>query len=239
MMIIGRLGLALLIVLTATSAYAEQSTVDITQSLLNTILTRVGTISKAGVAQPYNASNFGSIFEDCVVVGSLNCPRIEGRIPGFGSTEIPMVHCRRIGGGTVFLPVGDPVPWQWWVSEPRVTLSANSLKFTAKVTMHIGDEWSSESRTVNANIKYDAGTKALMLDISNFEVYLKVPDSDITLREPPINVAKMYGIGLPIPQQSFSIPLPNGTTRNLVGRVASATASYSPELARVTLNVSF
>jgi hypothetical protein len=225
-----------LAMLASTSAHAQQPTVELKESFLNRVLGALGALSEAGVAQPFNIARKPT-YEFCVPMGRIACPTLDAPLPGFGSNEISLVACKKYGGGYSVMPVGDPVPWQWWVSNARLTLASNSLRFTATVSTRIGGEWHQETRTVGASIKYDAASNSLKLSIEPFSVPLVLQDPSINLDEPPIDVATLFGIALPVQPQLLVVPLPNGTSRTFNGRITGASATYLPGLARITLSV--
>jgi hypothetical protein len=232
-----KLLLAIALLCSSTLAGAQQPTVDLTEAFLNRLVRAMGAMSDAGVAQPHNIATSPD-YEFCVPMGVISCSS-PGRpeLPGFGSTDIPLLACTRYGGVPSILPVGDPVPWQWWVSGPTITLASNSLKFTATVSTRVGTEWHQETRTVDARIQFDSASQSLKLKIEPFSVEVRSRSSSARLRIPAVDVAELYGIAIGLQPQSFAVPLPNGATRNLNGRITGASATYLPGVARVILNV--
>jgi hypothetical protein len=225
-----------LAILASSGTRAQQPTVELKESFLNRVLGGMGAMSEAGVAQPFNIAR-APTYELCVPMGRIACPSLSSPLPGFGSNEIPLVACKKYGGGYSVMPVGDPVPWQWWVSNARLTLGSNSLQFTATVSTRVGGEWHQETRTVGASIKYDTASSSLKLSIDPFSVPLVLRNPSVNLDEPPVDVAKLFGIALSLQTQALVVPLPNGISRTFNGRVTGATATYLPGIARITLNV--
>jgi hypothetical protein len=218
--------------------HAQQPTVEITDTILNRLLGSLGALSAAGVSQPYNIARTNPAYEICIPMGKIVCPDLDlPPAPGLGSNEIPLLACKKFGGGYDTLPVGQPVAWRWWVSRPKVVFAANSMKFTATVTTRVGGEWREQTKTVDAALVYDASSNSLKLAVSPFSVPLEIQNSSANLGEPPVNVAALYSIMLPLEAQPFEIPLPTGSTRHITGRITGANTAYLPGAARITLNV--
>lgn len=218
------------------SALAQQPTVDFSEALLNRVIRAVGIPQDAGVSQTYSFELVPNVFEYCTAIGSIRCPSLQAPPAGFPPDEIPLVACRKVGGGVVSLPAGVPVSWQWRIPNAYLTLTQNSMKFTATVVMRVGSEWSYETRTVDAALRFDPSTSRMKLDISRFTVELRQQNWRPTIGR-PIDVAKLFAIALTLHPHAFSVALPNGDTRNINARVTGATPTYLPDLARVTLDV--
>ncbi|MDH5512255.1 MAG: hypothetical protein OEY27_03490, partial [Gammaproteobacteria bacterium] len=213
--------------------------VEIAEATLNRLINEVGILSDGGVAQPFSVTELPALFEECIHVGFLGCGKLPLNVDGFGIEGIPLVVCRQRGGGVAVLPVGDPVPWQWWISDMSVDVKNGSMSFTATVTTRVGNDWKTVTRSVGAAVRFDSAANRLKLDISDFKVPLTLGGSNSQLDVAPVDVAKYYGVTLPIIPQTFAVRLPDGNTRNVTGKVTSATPSYSTDTLKVSFDVSF
>lgn len=218
---------------------AENASVEISETTLNQLINKVGILSDGGVAQPYSVTELPALFEECIHVGFLGCGKLPMDIEGFGMEGIPLVVCRQRGGGVAVLPVGDPVPWQWWISDMSVDVKNGSMSFTATVTTRVGDEWNVVTRTVGASVRFESATNRLKLDIASFKVPLALGPGNIQLDVEPVDVARYYGVILPVAPQTFAVRLPDGSTRNVTGKVTSATPGYFTDMLKVSFDVSF
>lgn len=220
--------------------HAQNVTLDLPEETLNRLIEQVGVLSDGGVAQPYNTHEFPELFRDCFQIGYLDCPGLQMHDLGLGLGRIPLVVCRKVGGGIATVPVGETVAWQWWITDAHIGLSAGAMTFTATVISHVGDHWETVTRTVGASVRFDGTAKKLMIDINPFQVPLKLDGGGSTfLGADPVDVAKYFGLAVPIIPQQISVPLPNGGNRNLTGRVVNATTEYLQGNLKVTFDVAF
>lgn len=128
-------------------------------------------------------------------------------------------------------PPSNALAWQWWVTDAQFSLSPGAMRFTATVRSQIGDQTSSETRTVPATILFDPSSGRLRISIAAFVVPLRVGEVTVT----NVDVAKLYSLGVPIEPQTFVLSLPGGETRTLTGRVTGLTTQV--EAGRLVLNV--
>lgn len=223
----------LLLLSGAGAAEAVDASLDIPETVLNVVLGKIGALSDSGVKQTYHTIDIGHRFRECVQVGVLACPvgpAGPAGVPGLGDSGVPLVICRNAGGGIAVLP-DKLVPWQWWVQNARIEVSSGSMSFTATVTTHVGDAWNTETRTVGATARFDATDNKLKLEIGSFTVSLGAAGT--------LDVAKLYRIAVPITPQLISVAMPDGTTKSVTGKVASATVQYTPDKVTVNFDAAF
>ena len=229
------------------AGFAQNATLELPESTLNRIVNRIGVLSDGGVSQPYSVVDTPGLFEHCVHVGYMGCPELPGDILGLGLDRIPLMVCREVGGNVSIVATGEPVPWQWWITDALIEISDGRMKFTATVTTHIENDWEVITKTVDATVVYDDTANKLKLEIDDFLVHINPTNTSIVFRDvDPIDVAKFYGITIPIVPQQFSITLPNGAQRNVTARVEKITAvefisgvEYIPDALKVTFDVDF
>ena len=220
--------------------HAQEATLDLPEQTLNRMIDRVGVLSDGGVAQPYSTHEAPELFRECFQIGYLACPGLQMYDLGLGQERIPLVACRKVGGGVVTVPVGEPVAWQWWITDAHIELSAGAMRFTATVTSNVGDHWDTVTRTVGALVDFDKNTNKLMIKIDPYRVPLQLGGgSSASLDVEPVDVAKYFSLAVPIVPQQISVPLPNGSSRNLTGKVVKARPTYSQDNLMVTFDVCF
>jgi len=208
--------------------YGQNTTVEISGGTLNRIIQKIGVLSDGGVATVYITPG-GLRSKSCIPVGSIKCPNISRPMPGFGYS-IPIGACTKRDGSLVLGP-GEPVPWQWWITNSRLNVSSGAMTFTATVTTHIGNTWKTITKTVGASVRFDAGDNRLKVDIGDFRVSLGAGGV--------LDVAKLFQVMFPIVPQQISVPMPDGTTKIVTGRVANANAEYQTDTLKVNFNVAF
>jgi hypothetical protein len=214
---------------------AQDAKMEVPQSVINRLLTRIGTLSDSGVAQPTMAVILPTLFEFCEPIGFIDCPFGPS---GFDQVRIPMARCRKVGGGVAIVPSGDPLSWQWWVLDTKVTISSGAMTFTATVRYRVGDYWDEVTRTVPAQVTYVAAENGVYLQPASFDVPLLLADGSRSGAN-AVDVDRLFRIRLPIQPQAFTVALPNGSSRSLNGRVSSGSAQYSPGKLTMTFNVAF
>lgn len=229
--------LAILLLCMPLNGHAVDASLDVSEATLNRLIHKIGILSDGGVTQPYNVTRIPGIFEDCVHVGFLGCGDLPGNIPGFGGNEIPLVICRRRGGGVATLPIGDPVPYQWWITDTALSVDNGSMRFTATVTTQVDGHWETTARTVGAVVRWEPGSSVLRLVIDNFQVPLVA--GSVSLDVPPVDVSRFFSVSIPIVPQQFNVLLPDGATRTLNGRVQGATYEYTSDNLKVNFDVTF
>jgi hypothetical protein len=141
-------------------------------------------------------------------------------------------------------------PWQWWVTNAYFTLTDGSMTVTATVRSRVGNQMATESRTVPASVSFDPTfdrsvqafqtghrppSGVLRIIIGGFTVPVQADGATIT----QVDVAKLYGVSIPIWAQELSVPLPNGGKRTLTARVVSITPQYLSGRILVNINVGF
>lgn len=212
---------------------------ELPESTLNRVIRKIGVLSDGGVAQPYSVTESGAVFQECIPIGFIACSSIPERIPGFGGDSISLVVCRKKGGGVAVLPQGDPVPWQWWISDARLDVGGGEMTFTATVTTHVGDKWETVTRSVGASVNFDGDSNRLKLEIEDFTVPLQ-PDAGTFTDVEPVDVARFFSIAVPIVPQQLSVRMPDGTSKNVTAHVAGVTAvRYLQDVLEVTFDVGF
>jgi len=141
-------------------------------------------------------------------------------------------------------------PWQWWVTNAYFTLTDGSMTVTATVRSRVGNQMATESRTVPASVSFDPTfdrsvqafqtghrppSGVLRIIIGGFTVPVQADGATIT----QVDVAKLFGVSIPIWAQELSVPLPNGGKRTLTARVVSITPQYLSGRILVNINVGF
>ena len=235
----GRL-LFVLMLLGGQQALAADAVMELTEQVLNDIVYRMGVLSDGGVGQPYSVVHTPELFEICHHVGYMDCPGLFQEDFGFIEERIPLVLCRSKGGGFATLPEGEPLPWQWWITDARFELAAGSMTFTATVTTKVGSTFESTTRTVDASAGFNVYTNTLLIDIDDFSVALEVPGNpDLQLDAGPVDVSAYYSITVPAQPQTFEVVLPTGGTKTVTGNVVSASPRYLPGTLEMRFDVDF
>ncbi len=227
------------------AAVAQNAVLDVSQGTLNQLVSRLGSLADAGVYHPMTPLKFPST-GICHFIGFLDCPNLP-RDLGFLDSRIPLVICRQRDGGVTILPSGNPIAWQWWVSDAHFTLASGSMTFTATVRSRVGDVDSPPvTRTVPASVSLDTSTDPvrLRIQINAFTVPISCSVCPRTIdEEPPIvtqvEVAKLYSIFIPLEKQPLTVPRPEGGSQTLNGRAVGMTAQYLPGRLRLNFDLGF
>ena len=132
-------------------------------------------------------------------------------------------------------PVSSNIPWQWWVTNARFALAQGAMSFTATVRSQVNGQQSSETRTVPASTMFDASTSRLRINMGAFKVPLQSGGVTVT----QVDVAKLYGVTVPVVPQTFTLSLPGGSTRVVTARVAAVTTNVQPGRLVLNLTVGF
>jgi len=132
-------------------------------------------------------------------------------------------------------PVSSIVAWQWWVTDARFAVTQGAMSFTATARWQVNGQQSSDTRTVPASTVFDASTSRLRINLGAFKV--PVQSGGVTVTQ--IDVAKLYGLTVPVVPQTFTLSLPGGTTRLVTARVAGVTTEFQPGRFVLNLTVGF
>lgn len=219
----------------AAPAAAQQDVhVFVKEEALNRLVDRLRDPSDSGLYQPLIPLTQPTLYYDCQFAGFLPC------FPPLGPPEdpfatVPLVRCRKEGGGTAMAPAGAPIAWQWWITGSRFRVSAGRLEFTAKVRSRIGTRWSSVERTVPATISFDDTTNLLRVQVGEFKVGLKHEADGIIHDVLSVDVGKLSSFTIRVPPQTGQVRLPDGTTRTLSARARRIVPRYEP--GRIALEV--
>jgi hypothetical protein len=229
------------------TAVAQDASVEVTQAALTKLVQRLGPFAEAGVYTPSSpAGNTGGMFQNCQVLGWLDCPS------PLGGREIhPLLSCKprpslKLSGGrefslaklprfTVVAAADPPATYEWSIVNPAITVNSGSMTFTATVSSRVGTQTNSVTQTVPASIGWDAASRRLRMNVSAFMVPLQAGSGTVA----NVDVARFYTIALAVEPQAFSIPLPNGTTRNINARPLSATVQYQAGRAVLSFDLGF
>lgn len=202
------------------------ASLELSEETLNALMARLGSLAGAGIHRSVEAL-VPVLFEACEPSTSLTCPGSAG--------GIPLSLCRTADGGAALVPSGTAVPWRWWVSAAHFTLTEGSMAFGATVNSVIGGQTNAETRTVPASIGFDAPSGRLRIQIGTFSVPLEWEGTLVT----KVEVARLYGISLPIEPQQLVVPLPTGGTRTLTARAKAAEVQYLPRRVLIRVDVGF
>jgi hypothetical protein len=228
---IGRLAALFACLAVAAPSSAQDAEVEFTEQALNRLVKRLADPSDGGIYQPTLAVVIPG-FDQCDSIGFMECP-------GAGA-RIPLVSCRRLGGGRHVLPAGEPVSWQWWVMGGRYSIANGSMTLTATVRWRVGSQWHKDERTVGARFEFDPATDRLRIKVDDFKVPIRHTfAAAFTQTITTIDVGRLLGVSVPIEPQTFTVPLPNGTNKTLTGQAQSITALYQAGKAVVKVNVAF
>ena len=223
------------------NGYPANAEFTVTVTAINKILDRIGDLSNSGTSTPVDTVETPGLFEVCHQVGAIACPGLDRPELGFDLGEIPVMACETKGGGVVTVPVGEPVPWQWWIRDATVSTSSGAMNFTATVISNVDGHWSETTRTVGATVGYEPVSDTLVLAIEPFDVHLTVEVSPgrsghlVT-----IEAAKYYSMRVPITAQKLNINMPNDDTKNVTAAVESASNKrYLATEVKVDVDVDF
>ena len=225
------------------ASHAQDAELELTEQTLNRLVAAVGILSDSGVAQPYNlVEQTPDFYELCLPqqLGVFQCPLPDVLPPGFGGGSVELIVCRKRDGTYQVVPVGDPVIWQWWVTDPAIDIQQNRMYFTATVQTRVADRWESVTRTVRAGIAVDTASNAIEMTLGEPFFVPVVAGEDVARVDiASVNVADLYQLSLPIPPQTFAVTLPQGGTRQVTGRIASGNARYENDRAIINFDVAF
>lgn len=212
---------------------AQDVTAEISQAALLELVQRIGPFSGAGVFTPTTpGGGSGVLFGRCEYAGYQECPTRPER------EARPLLRCepkpefQKELSKTVLVPAADPaVTWAWWIDDPSITVGAGSMTFTAKVRMQVGAQASEVTRSVPATLVWDSTARQLRLSVGAFAVPVKLGSTTITTAD----VARHYGVTVPIQLDPFRLPLPDGSTREVQARLLSVQIAQQP--GKVVLNM--
>ena len=225
--------------MTAPPAAAQDASLEVTQGTLNQLLRAVGVPSNYGSYVPTRLiERVVPGIEICdELVGFLDCGAISppSTKPGGSDRRIPLVRCRRSGGGFTIVPGGPAITWEWWVMNASFTVSNGSMSVTATVRRRAGATTTDVTDTKSAVVRWDAAVNRLAVDVSNWTLPLEYDGATITT----IDVARYLEIAIPVPVQTMNVPLPNGSTRTINGRIVSASPQYQSGRVVLTLDLGF
>lgn len=236
--------LALLALIVTPCAVAQDVEVEVSESALNRLVARLGSPSDGGLYTPTTAVFLPGLFEDCQYVGRLGCPNLGGPGGGKGGRTkgfegLPIASCRTKGGGVVMVPAGEPVSWQWWVTDVRYRVDPGALSLCATIRSRVGQRWEKLTRTVPATVGLDAANAALRVSISSFKVPLSHDFEGTTKVIAEVDAARLLAISIPLEPQTLQISLLDGGSKVLTGRAVSATPTYEDRRIRVGLGLGF
>jgi hypothetical protein len=216
----------------------DDATVEITESALNRLLQRLGSLSKSGMHQPTSLFQSGPIFTECHAAGTLDCPGLP-RDWGSPGNQLGFFFCRKVGGGIAVIPAGPPVLWQWWVTNAHYTLTQGSMTFTATVKTRVGGTENTITRTVPASVVLDSTANRLRIQLNPFNVGVQGPSQGTMVTVTQVDVTRMYTIAVPLEPQAMSIPSPNVSNANLSMRAVSISPQYLADKVRIQVEVEF
>lgn len=222
----------------AASASAQDARLEVTQAMLNQVVRAVGTPSSSGSHQGTRRIERLPGIEFCDErVGFLDCPVLTppSTRPGGSDRRIALVRCRRVGGGFTLMPAGQAITWEWWITNPTFTVSNGAMSVTATIKTRAGAVTTERTATASAVVRWDGTTNRLGVDIADWRVPLEHDGETVTT----IDVARYLEVGIPVPAQVVSVPLPNGSTRTINGRVLSASPQYQSGRVVITLDLGF
>ena len=224
-----RIILAIIVVWPTLCLAQQDAELEITQDALNRLVNKLGVLSYAGVSQPMIPLHIRDRFQFCHHVGYMDCPLPGGDL-GFGKYGIPIVICESHGGGASLLPAGDPVSFQWWVTNAYFTVEDGYMTFTATVRWRVGDTERTETRKVGASIYFETLTNQIVVIVDRFQVSLMIEVSgyDELALVALVDIDKLYNLSVRVDPQEITVPLLDGTDKTVTGKVLSLSPDYVP-----------
>jgi hypothetical protein len=140
--------------------------------------------------------------------------------------------------GIYYPPSGAPsngTDWRWAITGARFNLTAGAMSFTATVSSRVAGQDKADTRTVPVSVGFDATSARVRLSLGAFMAPIQTAGVTIT----QVNVAKLYGISLPIEAQTLTLPLPGGGTRTVTAKPVAVTSQVLPGRLVLTVQVSF
>jgi hypothetical protein len=208
---------------------AQNASLEIPQAMLNTIVARLGALSNAGVYQPTMTLMSSGVVQNCQPFGVLECPASAGQ------RRMSLVLCKDDSGAPMLMSAPIAVTWQWWVTNASFTLTDGAMTFTATVRTLVGGQTNTVTLTAPSSVSLESGANRLRVTIGPMVVPVQSNGTTVTA----VDVAKLYGLSIPIEPQHLSLALPSGGTRNLIARVVSITPKYLPGKLVVNVDVAF
>ncbi len=132
-------------------------------------------------------------------------------------------------------PPANGTNWRWAVTDARFDLAAGAMSFTATVVSRVAGQDKTDTRTVPVSVGFDAASGRVRLSLGAFTVPIQTGSVTIT----QVNVAKLYGISLPIEAQTLTLPLPGGGTRTVTGKPVAVTSQVLSGRLVLTVQVTF
>ena len=214
------------------SAADVDAVLNVSGETLNQLVGEIGDLSD------YDTSELGVISlipgvgieigdSDCPFLGFINCPGLN--IPELAmfdrlSIRACIVPPQTLGSEDTYklVPVGAWVNWQWWLDDPQFVITDTELRFEATYTAVV-DSVTDGPRTVSAAATpyFHGPTNRMMIVISPLNVSPNyVTDEEEWMMDPPVlNLSQMFQISVEVEPQTFSIPLPNGTTKTVTAHI--------------------
>jgi hypothetical protein len=232
------------------------ATLELSQETLNRFISQLGMLSNKGLYQPVIGDIPG--VNNCEDIGTINCPGLSDPSVGgvttaarslnnpttpislpadvqFRTDEIALLACETARGAIEIYPAHEPIPWYWWVTDAHFTVENGSMTFTASVRSLVNGIEKIETRTVGANVVFDAPTNRLKVQLAEFKVPLVYGNKPVT----EVDIKRLYAVAVPIEPQTVTVALPNGTTKTVTGRVINTKATYSLGRIVVDFDVGF
>lgn len=220
--------------LVPTPGGAQDLMLEVTEASLNTLVGRLGAISDAGIDQPQRLSAPG-LFDNCEYFAAVACPDLDAARLGLAGPRITLLRCDKAGGGVILVPTGDPVTWQWWVTDAGFTVGEGAMTFTATVRSRVNGETETVTRTVPAWVDFDHAADRLRIQIGSFTVLVWTDDGFVAR----VEVDQLYGIAVPIEPKELTVPLPDGGERTITARIAGVSTQYADGRLLISVDAGF
>jgi hypothetical protein len=226
------------------SIAADNAEVEVREEVLNRLVEHVGLISDSGIYQRWDDVGPEGIEICSPPMGSVDCPGIGPLVslgadfPDMTPPSLGLIACKTYGGATMIIPVGAPIPWQWWVTDARFKVSAGYMTFTATVRYQAGEVTGAETRSVNARISYEQSSRKLVVLMDPFVKRIPYPNSagrSVT----SVDVAELYKLTFELHPQTMELPTLQGGTQSITGTVVSMETQYAPGIVKLLVNLGF
>lgn len=209
---------------------------EITETVLNRMVDKLGIRSFTGYGQAFEQGRDSLAFDICDAakgeifdIGDLDCPRGLGRDIdiGFGG-KVHLVGCVTHGGEVFTIPVGDPVPLRWWITDAEFTVQSSGVTFTATVHFQVKAEQPiAVTDQAAAEIRFDENASRLFIEVKDFKVPISAEVEGRSRRIHTVDVGKLYSLSVPIDHLEFTVPVPDGTEKTVTARINQTSTSLA------------
>lgn len=216
----------------------QNAIVDISEEALSKMAAphNLRVVRQQGVTPPLCPAEVPALFKTCEIVGFFKCAGSTIRMDSnLEQTEIPIALCRTSGGTMSLFPTGAPISWTWSIIAAKFVARDGVLTFHATIRTDVNGELNTINAETSASAIFDKRTKMLHVDLKPLTVALPAKGCIVT----SFDLSSLYSFAVPVSIMAFEVPLPQGGTRVIQGKVTSISIQYLQQKVRLRANVRF